>query len=224
MHANSLTGRCCSSATSALYWRRAAGIRPCARRCRLPRWLHHRGQPPSRSLGTIRALISNCAATWAFYRASVSHQAGPGMAETLKTTVAVIGVDIGKNSFHAVGLDRRGAIVLRQRWSRSQVESRFANMSPCLIGMEGCIGAHQISVAGSRRVVTMPLRIGANVLRRHQPGYRRNGDTCLPPSIALESSRAFLFGGPARSCSHQSGFRSLLWPDATPYHCHATLI
>ena len=40
------------------------------------------------------------------------------VAETLKTAVAVIGIDIGKNSFNVVGLDRRGAILLRQRWSR----------------------------------------------------------------------------------------------------------
>jgi len=45
----------------------------------------------------------------------------------------VIGIDIGKNSFHVVGLDQRGAIVLRQKWSRSQVEARFANMPPCLV-------------------------------------------------------------------------------------------
>jgi transposase len=30
----------------------------------------------------------------------------------------VIGIDIGKNSFHVVGLDDRGAIVLRQKWSQ----------------------------------------------------------------------------------------------------------
>ena len=41
------------------------------------------------------------------------------MSQTLNTAVAVIGIDIGKNSFHVVGLDARGAIVLRQRWSRS---------------------------------------------------------------------------------------------------------
>jgi hypothetical protein len=56
------------------------------------------------------------------------------MSQQLSTTIAVIGVDIGKNSFHVVGLDQRGAIVLRQKWSRGQVESRFANMPPCLIG------------------------------------------------------------------------------------------
>ncbi|HEX9324306.1 MAG TPA: IS110 family transposase, partial [Xanthobacteraceae bacterium] len=31
---------------------------------------------------------------------------------------SVIGIDIGKNSFHVVGQDQRGAIVLRQKWSR----------------------------------------------------------------------------------------------------------
>jgi len=67
------------------------------------------------------------------------------MSQQLSTTIAVIGVDIGKNSFHVVGLDQRGAIVLRQKWSRGQVESRFANMPPCLIGMEACVGAHYLS-------------------------------------------------------------------------------
>jgi transposase len=59
--------------------------------------------------------------------------------------VATMGIDIGKNSFHIVGLDQRGAIVLRQKWSRSQVETRLANMPPCLIGMEACVGAHHLS-------------------------------------------------------------------------------
>jgi transposase len=60
-------------------------------------------------------------------------------------TVATIGIDIGKNSFHVVGLDQHGAIVLRQKWSRGQVETRLANMPPCLIGMEACVGAHHLS-------------------------------------------------------------------------------
>src|SRR5208283_1711624 len=67
------------------------------------------------------------------------------MSPTLKTAIAIIGIDIGKNSFHVVGLDQRGAIVLRQKWSRGQVEARLANMPPCLIGMEACVGAHHLS-------------------------------------------------------------------------------
>jgi transposase len=67
------------------------------------------------------------------------------MARELNSVIAVIGIDIGKNSFHVVGLDERGAIVLRQKWSRGQVEARFANLPPCLIGMEACVGAHHLS-------------------------------------------------------------------------------
>jgi transposase len=67
------------------------------------------------------------------------------MYQQINARVAVVGIDIGKNSFHIVGQDRRGEIVLRQKWSRSQVEARFANMSPCLIGMEACVGAHHLS-------------------------------------------------------------------------------
>ena len=67
------------------------------------------------------------------------------MSQELDTAIAVIGIDIGKNSFHVVGHDKRGAIVLRQKWSRGQVETRLANLPPCLIGMEACVGAHHLS-------------------------------------------------------------------------------
>ena len=66
------------------------------------------------------------------------------MSHNLNDAVAVVGIDIGKNSFHVVGLHSRGAIVLRQKWWRGQVEARFANM-PSLIGMEACVGAHHLS-------------------------------------------------------------------------------
>ena len=38
--------------------------------------------------------------------------------------VATIGIDIGKNTFHLIGLDKMGAIVLRQKLSRNQVPTR----------------------------------------------------------------------------------------------------
>ena len=67
------------------------------------------------------------------------------MSQKLDASPAVIGIDIGKNSFHIVGQNQRGAIVLRQKWSRGQVEARLANLPPCLIGMEACVGAHHLS-------------------------------------------------------------------------------
>src|SRR5262245_28357372 len=67
------------------------------------------------------------------------------MSNTTQAAIAVIGIDIGKNSFHLVGQDEHGMIVLRQKWSRGQVETRLANMPPCLIGLEACVGAHHLS-------------------------------------------------------------------------------
>jgi transposase len=67
------------------------------------------------------------------------------MSQKSSSAIAVVGIDIGKNSFHVVGHDRCGAIVLRQKWSRGQVEARLANLPPCLIGMEACVGAHHLS-------------------------------------------------------------------------------
>jgi hypothetical protein len=58
----------------------------------------------------------------------------------LKTTsleaCPTIGIDIGKITFHLIGLDKMGAIVLRQKLSRNQVDIWLANMPRCLIGME----------------------------------------------------------------------------------------
>jgi transposase len=67
------------------------------------------------------------------------------MSQKLESAIAVICIDIGKNSFHVAGHDEHGAIVLRQKWSRSQVEARFANMTPGLIGREAYVGAHHLS-------------------------------------------------------------------------------
>jgi transposase len=77
----------------------------------------------------------------------------PAHSKTAKPSaqIAVIGIDIGKNVFHLIGLDKSGAIVLKAKLSRSQLESRLANTPPCLIGMEVCVGAHHVS----RRLIAL---------------------------------------------------------------------
>ena len=64
--------------------------------------------------------------------------------KSLPCDIATIGIDLGKNTFHLIGLDRRGAIALQSKVSRAQLERRLANVTPCLIGMEACSGAHHI--------------------------------------------------------------------------------
>jgi transposase len=95
------------------------------------------------------------------------------MAEALKNAVAVVGIDIGKNSFHVVGLDERGAIVLRQKWSRGQVETRFANMPPCLIGMEACVGAHHLS-RGLQKLGHAARLMPARYVRPYSKGQKND--------------------------------------------------
>jgi len=67
------------------------------------------------------------------------------MARKANNQVTTIGIDIGKNTFHLIGLDAVGNIALRRKLSRSQVMVRLANLPPCLIGMEACVGAHHLS-------------------------------------------------------------------------------
>ena len=56
--------------------------------------------------------------------------------------IATLGIDLSKTTFHIVGLDRRGEIVLHRKLSRRQLLLFTANRSSMLIGMEACGGAH----------------------------------------------------------------------------------
>src|SRR5499427_661111 len=92
-----------------------------------------------------------------------------------KDTVATLGIDIGKNTFHLVGLNKRGAIVLRQKLSRRQLESRLANLPPCLIGMEACVGAHHLSrrlKAFGHDARLMPAKYVKAFLKGNKNDYR----------------------------------------------------
>src|SRR3954452_17621830 len=53
-----------------------------------------------------------------------------------------LGIDLGKTIFHLVGLDSRGQVVVRQKFSRIQLLRFTANRPVCLIGMEACGGSH----------------------------------------------------------------------------------
>ena len=64
--------------------------------------------------------------------------------QTTAETIATIGIDLGKNTFHLIGMDARGKIVLRRKIARRQLQSCLANVPVCLIGLEACTGAHHV--------------------------------------------------------------------------------
>jgi transposase len=53
-----------------------------------------------------------------------------------------VGIDLGKTVFYLVGLNLRGEIVVRKKFSRKQLLHFTANLQVKLIGMEACGGAH----------------------------------------------------------------------------------
>ena len=55
---------------------------------------------------------------------------------------SVIGLDLAKNVFQIHGVESDGEVVVRKQLNRSQMRQFFANLEPCLIGMEACGGAH----------------------------------------------------------------------------------
>jgi transposase len=56
--------------------------------------------------------------------------------------VTLIGIDLGKHSFHVHGQDRHGKALLRKKFSRKQLIEFFAAFHACTIVMEACAGAH----------------------------------------------------------------------------------
>ncbi len=57
-------------------------------------------------------------------------------------TVTLIGLDIGKNSFHLIGHDQHGHPILKKQFNRTLLLGFLANHSACRIVMEACCGAH----------------------------------------------------------------------------------
>jgi transposase len=60
----------------------------------------------------------------------------------IKTPIAVLGIDLGKNTCSLAGLDGNGAVVLRRRMTREAVIAFAASLPSCIVAMEACCGAH----------------------------------------------------------------------------------
>lgn len=59
--------------------------------------------------------------------------------------VTLVGIDLGKHSFHLHGQDRRGKAVFRKKVGRKQLVEFFTTFHPCTVVMEACAGAHHMA-------------------------------------------------------------------------------
>src|SRR5215208_6638223 len=58
--------------------------------------------------------------------------------------IAVLGIDLGKNSCSVAGLDGTGRVVLRRRLTRESVVRLAGTLPACVVTMEACCGAHHL--------------------------------------------------------------------------------
>jgi transposase len=56
--------------------------------------------------------------------------------------ITTVGIDLAKLVFQVHGVNERGKTMLRKAFKRADLIKFFANLAPCLIGMEACGGAH----------------------------------------------------------------------------------
>ncbi len=58
--------------------------------------------------------------------------------------IKVLGIDLGKTVCSLAGLDAAGAVVFRKRLQRHRLLDFLDRLSPCVVAMEACGGAHHI--------------------------------------------------------------------------------
>ena len=57
----------------------------------------------------------------------------------------VVGLDIGKDTFHLVGFTSDGKLAFRRKIKRLALTETFKSLPPCVVGMEACLSAHFVS-------------------------------------------------------------------------------
>lgn len=114
--------------------------------------------------------------------------------------IATIGLDVAKNVFQVHGADAEGRAVLRQRLRRNQVASFFANLPPCVVGLEACCGSHYWSRVIGRFGHTVRLMAPQFV----KPYVKSNkNDTNDAEAICEAVSRPQMRFVPAKSVEQQ---------------------
>src|SRR5438034_8143990 len=97
----------------------------------------------------------------------------PSKADT--AVARTIGIDTGKNTLHMIGLDERGAIVLREKISRARIAARFVNLPPCLVRIEAGMASHYVArelVALGHEVKQVPPAYSKPFRHGHKNDFR----------------------------------------------------
>ena len=135
-------------------------------------------------------------------------------------SLAVIGVDIGKEVFHIVGLGVDGKIAFRRKIRRLGLKDAFEKLPPCIVGMEACLSAHFVSrvlralghepriipaiyvkpfLKGQKNDTTMPRQLPRRRCDRTCVSSRRRAKISSTYRRVIASDLDWSPGGPRRS-------------------------
>lgn len=94
--------------------------------------------------------------------------------DTIRQVVR-IGLDSAQSSFQVHGVDAHGKVVVRKQLSRSKVLAYFAQLPPCLVGLEAYGGAHY----GARELQKLGhdvLLMAAALVRPYRTGQKNDAN------------------------------------------------
>ena len=65
--------------------------------------------------------------------------------ESTTASLAVVGVDIGKEVYTSLGWAPMGQVPFRRKIRRLSLKDVFEELPPCVVGMEACLSVHFVS-------------------------------------------------------------------------------
>lgn len=103
----------------------------------------------------------------------------------MNANAKVIGLDIAKDVFFAVGLDESGKRVFKRKLARDQVLPMFTQMAPAMIGIEACAGSHY----WARKFVEMGHDVKL-VASQHVKAYVTGNKNDMNDAAAIAEARS----------------------------------
>ncbi|MBB5429834.1 transposase [Paraburkholderia sp. JPY158] len=115
--------------------------------------------------------------------------------------VTLIGIDLGKHSFHLPGQDARGKAIFRNKLSRKQLIEFLATLHACTLVMEACAGAHHMA----RRLATLGHQVKLISPQFVRPFVKSNkSDFVDAEAICEAASRPSMRFGTPKTGSQQT--------------------
>jgi transposase len=117
------------------------------------------------------------------------------------TSIKILGIDLGKSTFHLVGLDATESTVYRKKLTRPKLIEFITLLEPCPIAFEACGGSHWLA----RKCIQLGHRVKSIPPQYVKPYVKGNkNDFIDAAAIAEASSRPGMRFAPKKSESVQS--------------------